>query len=311
MDREQRSDRFTAIEDLYANYEVYDPAGEKIGKVDDLFVDENDQPEYLGVKTGLFALRSTLIPWEMVRVDEGQRVIEISADKDHVKDAPNFDDDKDITPEFEREVYSHFGLQHTESDGEHGRYGAYYGAATDEASGERHPGIAMGDVDRQRGQFREHDPAAEGLAEPEDDLRDEDELRVQRTEEELRAGVREREAGAMNVRKRVRTDREQLRVPKRREEVHIDRVPVEGREASEAEIGDDEVFMPVTEEEVVVEKRPEVKEEIRVRKDVAQDEEVVEEDVRREEVDIDDQTERRGTFGHGSDTDDEIRRPGV
>ncbi len=155
--------------------------------------------------------------------------------------------------------------------------------------------MAMGDIDRERGEFREHDPAAEGLAEPEDDLRDEDELRVQRTEEELRAGVREREAGAMNVRKRVRTDREQLRVPKRREEVHIDRVPVEGREASEAEIGDDEVVMPITEEEVVVEKRPEVKEEIRVRKDVAQDEEVVEEDVRREEVDIDDQAERRNT----------------
>jgi uncharacterized protein (TIGR02271 family) len=294
----ERNDRFAEIEDRFADYEVYDQHGQKIGKVDDLFVDENDQPEYLGVKTGLFGLRSTLIPWEMVRVDEGQRVIEISADKDYVKGAPNFDDDKDITPEFEREVYSHFGLRREETTGERGRYGAYYGAATDEASGERHPGIAMGDVDRQSGQFHEHDPAAEGLAEPGDDLRDEDELRVQRTEEELRAGTREREAGALNVRKRVRTDREQIRVPKRREEVHVERVPVEGREASEGEIGEDEVFMPVTEEEVVVEKRPEVKEEIRVRKDVAQDEEIVEEDVRREEVDIDDQTEQRsGTFG--------------
>jgi rRNA processing protein Gar1 len=47
---ENRSDRFTAIEDQYAGYEVYDRNGEKIGKVDDLFVDENDQPEYLGVK---------------------------------------------------------------------------------------------------------------------------------------------------------------------------------------------------------------------------------------------------------------------
>jgi uncharacterized protein (TIGR02271 family) len=126
-----------------------------------------------------------------------------------------------------------------------------------------------------------------------EDLRDEDELRVQRTEEELRAGTREREAGEVGVRKSVRTEREQVRVPKRREEVHVDRVPVEDREASEAEIGEDEVSVPVTEEEVVVEKRPEVKEEIRVRKDVAQDEEVVEEDVRREEIDIEDQTERR------------------
>jgi uncharacterized protein (TIGR02271 family) len=121
-----------------------------------------------------------------------------------------------------------------------------------------------------------------------------DELRVQRTEEELRAGTREREAGALNVRKRVRTDREQIRVPTRHEEVSVERVPVEGREASEAEIGEDEVVMPVTEEEVVTEKRAVVKEELRIRKDVVQDEEVVEEDVRREEVDVEDETTRRG-----------------
>jgi uncharacterized protein (TIGR02271 family) len=117
----------------------------------------------------------------------------------------------------------------------------------------------------------------------------EDELRVQRTEEELRAGTREREAGEVGVRKTVRTDREQVEVPTRREEVTVDRVPVEG-EATEADIGDEEVSVPVTEEEVVVEKRPVVKEEIRIRKDVVEDTEVVEEDVRREEVDIDDQT---------------------
>ena len=82
-------------------------------------------------------------------------------------------------------------------------------------------------------------------------------------------------------------------VPKRREEVSVERVPVEGREAAEAEIGEDEIVVPVTEEEVVVEKRPEVKEEIRLRKDVVQEEEVVEEGVRREEVEIEDDTERR------------------
>jgi uncharacterized protein (TIGR02271 family) len=45
--------------------------------------------------------------------------------------------------------------------------------------------------------------------------------------------------------------------------------------------------VPLTEEEVVVEKRPAVKEEVRIRKDVVEDTEVVEEDVRREEVEID------------------------
>src|SRR5919199_4212000 len=308
MEREHRSDRFTAIEDQYAGYEVYDRNGEKIGKVDDLFVDENDQPEYLGVKMGFLGLEGTsLIPWELTRADEQGRRIEVSVEKAQVKEGPSFNDDEDITPQYENEVRSHYGLGAMQGAADRGAYGDYY--AGEEREGEVGPGLRMGDTET--GEFRGHGRHQEGVNQPGDDLEDEDELRVQRSEEELRAGTREREAGGMHVRKRVRTEREQISVPKRREEVHVDRVPVEGREASEAEIGEDEVFMPVTEEEVVVEKRPEVKEEIRVRKDVVQDEELVEEDVRREEVDIDDQTEQRGSLGRGRDTDDETRHRGV
>jgi uncharacterized protein (TIGR02271 family) len=112
---------------------------------------------------------------------------------------------------------------------------------------------------------------------------------VQRTEEELSAGTREREAGEVRVRKEVRTDSETVEVPIRRQEVHVDRIPLEGEAATEAEIGDEELSVPVTEEEVVVEKRPVVKEELRIRK-------VVEEDVRLEEIDVDDQTNRRDVW---------------
>jgi uncharacterized protein (TIGR02271 family) len=117
------------------------------------------------------------------------------------------------------------------------------------------------------------------------------ELRVQRTEEELAAGTREREAGEVRVKKNVRTDRESVAVPTRHEEVSVERVPLSG-EASEAEIGEDEVLVPVTEEEVVVSKRPVVKEEVRIRKDVVEDTQIVEEDVRREEIDVEDETTR-------------------
>jgi uncharacterized protein (TIGR02271 family) len=310
---EERSDRFTALEDRYAGYTVYDPNGEKIGKVDDLFVDENDQPEYIGVKMGFLGLRSTLIPAAVANIDEANERVEVSESKERVKDAPTFDDDKEITPEMEDEVHSYFGVQRSGSAdaGERGAYGAYYGdegtadegverqesaegaAAGGFAHGDR-PGVAMGDTDS--GEFREHDPSEEGANEPESDLHDEDELRVQRSEEELRAGTREREAGRVNVRKRVRTERERIEVPKRREEVSVERVPVEG-EAAEAEIGEDEINVPVTEEEVVTDKRAVAKEEIRVRKDAVEDTEVVEDEVRKEEVDVEDATER----GRGSD----------
>jgi uncharacterized protein (TIGR02271 family) len=290
MEREQRNDGFTAIEDQYARYEVYDRNGDKIGKVDDLFVDENEQPEYIGVKMGFLGLEGTsLIPIELARVNENDRRIEVSVDKAQVKEGPSFNDDEDITTDYEKRVYSHYGLQRTQTDGERGGYGEYYGDETDERSGEVGPGMRMGDTET--GEFRGHGREQEGVNQPGDDLEDEDELRVQRSEEELRAGTREREAGKINVRKRVRTDREQVRVPKRREEVSVERVPV-NEERSGAEIGDDEVSVPVVEEEVVVDKQPVVKEELRIRKDSVQDEEVVEEDVRKEEVDVEDTTER-------------------
>ena len=125
-----------------------------------------------------------------------------------------------------------------------------------------------------------------------EDPRDEEELRVQRTEEELRAGTQERQAGEVGVRKSVRTEREQIAVPKKREEVSVDRVPVD--DGTPGQIGEDEASMSVVEEEVVVDKQAVVKEEIRVKKDVVQEEEVVEADVRKEEIDIDDAS---GTSG--------------
>ena len=281
---EQRTDGFTAIEDRFAGYAVYDPAGQKIGKVDDLFVDQSDEPEYIGVKMGFLGTRSTLIPWDAVSTtdDEG-RAITVDIDKNKAKNGPTFDDDREITPEFEEEVYSYYGLQQSGSSEERGSYSEYSGDSGRVGSG-------MYEGDTETGEVRGHAADDEGVAQTSgSDLEDEDELRVQRTEEELAAGTREREAGQLKVRKRVRTDRETIEVPTRHEEVSVERVPASG-EATEAEIGEDEVVVPVTEEEVVVGKRPVVKEEVRVRKDVVQDTETVEEDVRREEIEVEDET---------------------
>lgn len=266
MEREARTDKFTEVEARYAGYTVYDQHYEKIGEVDDLFLDENDQLEYIGVKMGFLGTRTTLIPFEMARVNDVRQLIEVAADKETVKNGPTYDDDREITPEFENEVYSYYGLQRAPSVEERGSYsyGDYYAEQSTQTTGV---------TDRT-------------------DVSYEDELRVQRTEEELVAGTREREAGSIRVRKRVRTAREHIEVPIRHEEVTVERVPMEGA-ASEAEIGEDEVVVPVIEEEVVVQKRPVVKEEVRIRKGVVEDTEVVEEDVRREEIEVEDETKRR------------------
>jgi uncharacterized protein (TIGR02271 family) len=288
---EERSDRFTAIEDRFAGYTVYDQSGSKIGKIDDLFVDESDQPEYIGVKMGFLGTRSTLIPWDTISsVDDEGRALTVATDKDTAKNGPTFDDDREITPEFESEVYSYYGLQRASTTEESGSYETYQGEETAGAVG---PGMRMGDTET--GEFRGHASDDEGVSQSQgSDLEDEDELRVQRTEEELAAGTRERQSGQLKIRKRVRTDRESIEVPTRHEEVSVERVPLSEGTATEAQIGEDEVSVPVTEEEVVVEKRPVAKEEVRIRKDVVEDTEVVEEDVRREEVYVDDETTRGG-----------------
>ncbi|MBA2442005.1 MAG: PRC and DUF2382 domain-containing protein [Rubrobacter sp.] len=298
---EERTDSYTAVEEDYAGYTVRDTYGEKIGKVDDLFLDENDEPEYFGVKMDFLGTSATMLPFDIARVDRERGFIEVSQPKSTVKNGPAFDDDQEITAEYEREVREYYGLSAPQDSGDRGSYGGYYadeerqdrerGVPVEGGSvGGDRPGIAMGDTES--GEFREHGEENEGLAQHGSDLEDEDELRVQRSEEELRAGTREREAGSVNVRKRVRTDRERIIVPKKHEEVKVDRVPVEGREASEAEIGEDEIRVPVTEEEVVTEKRAVVKEEVRVRKEAVEEEEVIEEDVRREEVDVEEASER-------------------
>jgi hypothetical protein len=52
-----------------------------------------------------------LIPFQMATVDEERKTIVLSIDKETAKYGPSFKDDREITPEFENEVYSYYGLQ--------------------------------------------------------------------------------------------------------------------------------------------------------------------------------------------------------
>jgi sporulation protein YlmC with PRC-barrel domain len=128
-------DRLRELEEKYEDYKVYDNQGERIGKVDDLFVDETDREEYIGVKMGFLGLKSTLIPMDIVRVNESERSIEVSESKDHVRNAPSFDDDEDITPDYEDRIRSYFGLESlgTPESG----YGAYTSTGGEHADSER------------------------------------------------------------------------------------------------------------------------------------------------------------------------------
>jgi hypothetical protein len=92
-------------------YAVYDSRYERIGKVDDVLIDELDRATYVGVKMGFFGTNSTLIPVELIRVNDKRRLIEIAEDKETIRHAPHFGQDETVTPELEDRVRSYFGME--------------------------------------------------------------------------------------------------------------------------------------------------------------------------------------------------------
>lgn len=111
-----------------------------------------------------------------------------------------------------------------------------------------------------------------------------------RTEEELHVDKREVNRGEVRVGKHVETEHVSQPVSRRRDEVVVERRPVEGGARAQADISEDEIRMPITEEELVVEKRPVVKEELVIGKRTVEEQDTVEADLRKEKFDIDKDT---------------------
>jgi uncharacterized protein (TIGR02271 family) len=110
---------------------------------------------------------------------------------------------------------------------------------------------------------------------------------VELREEELQARKQPVEKGRVQVGKEVVEERQTMEVPVTREEVTVERRPV-SREPSDTPIGQggENIRVPVREEQVSVEKRPVVTEEISVGKQKVQDTKQVSGTVRREEARI-------------------------
>ena len=211
MSVEERGDRFRELEEAYEDYTVYDQHYERIGRVDDLFVDEHDQPEYIGVKTGFLGMKSTLIPMELARINDRRRLIEVAADKHTVTEGPAFDEDEEITPDHEARIYGYYGLQHPGFQEGRGGYGDYY---TSEPAGTDED--LAGSVDTEYGERREEssEQPAHG-ATPIEPVQDRPDATTAGAdpgvtseppqEEREQAGAGEQGTGSVRVYKRVRS----------------------------------------------------------------------------------------------------------
>lgn len=231
---EKESGGLKEMRERISDYHVYDRHYERVGKVDDLFVDVNDELEYIGLAMGgMFSSKTALIPMELVRINDRRNLIEIEADKSGIEASPTFGKDEEITPDYEDKVHRHFGLQSPDYSGERGSYGDF---EYDAGGGRREDGYrgSDGDPDEVDTEYGERAGSGEGggSSGSEDGSREQQAADTQDDESErsrpgaaAETGRREVSSSGSSGGPRIR---KRLRVSARREDDRTN--PVEGEE---------------------------------------------------------------------------------
>jgi uncharacterized protein (TIGR02271 family) len=252
--------------------DLVDNDGDKIGSIDDIYLDrETDQPEWAVVTTGLFGTKRTFVPLSEAQTHEDG--VRVPFEKATVKDAPRVDPDGELSREEEQTLYRHYGRDYTDYDDSAGVLDR--DTARDDLCG----GTARDDRTRTGG------PGSDTSGPNTDDA-------MTRSEEELRVGTTERDAGHVRLKKYVVEDEVTETVPVRREEVRVEREPITDANVDDAldgpDISEEEHEVTLRSEEAVVEKRTVPKERVRLEKDVETEQREVSETVRSERIDVDD-----------------------
>jgi uncharacterized protein (TIGR02271 family) len=112
------------------------------------------------------------------------------------------------------------------------------------------------------------------------------EVRMQISEEELEIGKRTVSAGEVRVHKHVQTQQVREVVPVMREDVTVERRPLAEGAGLEPRQEGDVWYIPIVEEELVIQKRLVAREELVIRKRQVVEEQVVEETLRRETPEV-------------------------
>ena len=74
QDRRNSTDRFESPE-KYVGYALCDPQGREVGRVNRLFLNDYDEPEYIEVRMGLFGRKVVLIPVTGVALNDGKKTL--------------------------------------------------------------------------------------------------------------------------------------------------------------------------------------------------------------------------------------------
>jgi uncharacterized protein (TIGR02271 family) len=268
----------------WRGHTVIDRDGGYIGTIDTIYVDDQSgQPEWALVGIGLAGTKSTFVP--IAEATATGNHVRVPYPKQLVKDAPRIQLDRQLSVAEEQQLFRHYGLDYgaghpaTPPQGPGGTKDAGLVAGAREAGYD--PAEPAADTDRDTGR------EASGRAS--DDA-------MTRSEEELQVGTQTRERGRVRLRKYVTTEEVQQTVPVRREEVRLEHEPASEANVDAAgggpKVADSGHEVVLHEEQPVVQKRVVPKERVRLDKETVTDQEQVSEEVRKEQIDVEDQTGR-------------------
>jgi uncharacterized protein (TIGR02271 family) len=137
--------------------DAYDPNGSKIGKVGQLyFDDETGRPAWLTVNTGFFGTSENFVPAENAEVRDDH--VQVPFDKETVKDAPSIDADEHISREQEQRLYEYYRMDYlagytpSEVAGDQGSGGT--GAPKDDAMTRSEEQLVVGKTEHESGRAR-------------------------------------------------------------------------------------------------------------------------------------------------------------
>lgn len=262
---------------------AFDKDGEKLGSVKEVYLnDQTGQPDFVEVGHGLFGMSSSLVPLRGHRLD-GEN-LRLAFSKDRIQDAPNIDDDAHLSENDQNTIYRHYQIDTAENvesyDADHAdRAGRH-------VSGEN---AHTRDADLHDNKFQTPDARVPGADTDTADDRDS----LIRSEERLNVDKERVTTGDARLRKYVVHDTETVEVPVEREEVRVERTPVDptdSRAGRGGALGEDEASVTLHEEHVNVTKDSVPVEEVRLDKKTVRDTETISEDVAHEEIDVDGDT---------------------
>jgi uncharacterized protein (TIGR02271 family) len=262
---------------------AYGDDGEKIGKVGQLFLDDQTgQPEFVTVNTGFFGTSESFVPVADATFNGDRLVVPFSKDK--VKDAPNVDlDGRHLDESEEQRLYEYYGLSSSQTSG----YTDTGRTDTDTTAAGYADTTRTTDTDRDITTGTEgHDTSGQTT----DDA-------MTRSEEQVQVGTTSQEAGRVRLRKYVTTEQETHTVPVRKERAVLETEPITegnvGSATSGPDISEEEHEVVLREERATVDKTVEPVERVRLGTETTTDEETVTEEVRKEHVEVDGDADRR------------------